>query len=201
MTKIKICGLSRVSDIECVNQFHPDYVGFVFARSRRQVTKEHAITLRMSLDADIETVGVFVNELPQIVGQYAEDGIIDLVQLHGNEDETYINNLRYKTGALIIKAFSVGSKEDIKKANACSADYVLLDHGAGGTGQVFDWSLLEGMERPYFLAGGLNQENVDRAIRTAHPYCLDISSGVETDGIKDSLKIEECIRRIRNVRE
>lgn len=201
MTKIKICGLSRVCDIQCVNEFQPDYVGFVFAKSRRQITKEHAITLRMSLDESIEVVGVFVDELPQIVGQYAEDGIIDIVQLHGHEDETYINNLRYRTGAEIIKAFSISSKEDIIKANACSADYVLLDHGAGGTGKQFDWSLLDGMERPYFLAGGLKPENVEDAVKTAHPYALDISSGVETDGFKDPFKIEECIRRIRDVRE
>ncbi|MDD3278269.1 MAG: phosphoribosylanthranilate isomerase [Lachnospiraceae bacterium] len=201
MTKIKICGLSRLADVACVNKLQPDYVGFVFAKSRRQITKEHAITLRMSMGPQIQTVGVFVNELPQIVGQFAEDGIIDLVQLHGQEDETYLHNLRYHTGAEIIQAFSIKSAADIQRANKSSADYVLVDSGVGGTGQQFDWSLLEGMERPYFLAGGLNAGNVEKAIAAVHPFAVDISSGVETEGIKDPVKIEECIRRIKDVRE
>lgn len=199
MTKIKICGLSRLEDIDYVNELKPDYAGFVFAKSPRQITREHAITLRMSLDKAIPSVGVFVDELPKIVGAYAEDGIIDFVQLHGHEDNTYIRNLRFQTGCEIIQAFSVRCREDLKRAWASEADYILLDHGTGGTGESFDWSLLEEMERPYFLAGGLNPENVAEAITRFHPYAVDISSGVETGGCKDKDKIQMCIRRIRNV--
>ena len=199
MTKVKICGLSRLCDIDYVNELKPEYVGFVFAKSQRQITREHAITLRMSLDPSITVVGVFVDEVPKIAGAYAEDGIIDMIQLHGREDETYIRNLRFQTGCDIIKAFSVQSSEDVKRACESSADYILLDHGAGGTGQSFDWNLIGEVDRPYFLAGGLHPGNVEEAIRKAHPYALDISSGVETEGKKDRQKIETCIRRIRHV--
>ena len=199
MTKVKICGLSRLCDIDYVNELKPEYVGFVFAKSRRQITREHAITLRMSLDPSITVVGVFVDEVPKIAGAYAEDGIIDMIQLHGREDETYIRNLRFQTGCDIIKAFSVQSSEVVKRACESSADYILLDHGAGGTGQSFDWNLIGEVDRPYFLAGGLHPGNVEEAIRKAHPYALDISSGVETEGKKDRQKIETCIRRIRHV--
>lgn len=199
MSKVKICGVSRICDIEYVNELKPDYVGFVFAKSRRGITREHAVTLRMSLDPEIQTVGVFVDELPRIVGAYAEDGIIDLVQLHGKEDEGYIHNLRHHTGCDIIKAFSIRSEDDIGRACQSSADYILLDNGKGGTGQTFDWSLIKNIERPYFLAGGLHPDNVKKAAENLHPYALDISSGVETDGYKDRQKIETCIRRIRHV--
>lgn len=199
MTKIKICGLSRLCDIDYANELKPDYVGFVFAKSRRQITREHAITLRMNLDPEISVVGVFANELPKIVGAYAEDGIVDIVQLHGQEDETYVRNLRYQTGCEIIQAFSIQTKEDVRKACESSADYILLDHGAGGTGQSFDWELIGNIERPWFLAGGLNPDNVAEAVKNRNPFGLDISSGVETDGFKDRQKMERCIRRIRHV--
>lgn len=199
MTKVKICGLSRLCDIDYVNELKPEYIGFVFARSRRQITREHAITLRMSLDPSITVVGVFVDEVPRIAGAYAEDGIIDMIQLHGREDETYIRNLRFQTGCDIIKAFTVQSSEDVQRACESSADYILLDHGAGGTGQAFDWNLIGEVGRPYFLAGGLHPGNVEEAITKVHPYALDISSGVETEGRKDRQKIETCIRRIRHV--
>lgn len=199
MTKIKICGLSRLCDTTYVNTFQPDYVGFVFAKSRRQISREHAITLRMNLNPDITVVGVFVNELAKIAGAYAEDGVIDMIQLHGQEDEAYIRNLRYHTGCEIIKSFSIQSREDVERACGSSADYILLDHGAGGTGQSFNWELIDRIDRPWFLAGGMDQENVEEAVRKFHPYGVDISSGVETDGFKDEQKIEACIRRIRNV--
>ena len=198
-TRIKICGLTRLEDIDAVNEQKPEYVGFVFAKSRRQITKEHAVTLRRYLDPEIRAVGVFVDELPAIVAGYLEGGVIDLAQLHGRESEEYIRSLRFRTGGELIKAFSVKSKEDIEKAAKSSADYILLDHGKGGTGEAFDWSLIKQIERPYFLAGGLNAENVEQAILQNHPFAVDISSGVETDGIKDPKKIRECIRRIRHV--
>lgn len=199
MTKIKICGLSRICDIDYVNELKPDYVGFVFAKSKRQITREHAITLRMSLSPEIPVVGVFANELPKIVGACGEDGIIDMVQLHGQEDETYIHNLRYQTGCEIIKSFSIQTEDDVKWACRSSADYILLDHGTGGTGQSFNWDLIGKIDRPWFLAGGLNQDNVAEAVRKVNPFGVDISSGVETDGFKDKQKIETCIRRIRHV--
>ena len=198
-TRIKICGLTRLEDIDAVNEQKPEYVGFVFAKSRRQITKEHAVTLRRYLDPEIRAVGVFVDELPAIVAGYLEEGVIDLAQLHGRESEEYIRSLRFRTGGELIKAFSVKSKEDIEKAAKSSADYILLDHGKGGTGEAFDWSLIKQIERPYFLGGGLNAENVEQAILQNHPFAVDISSGVETDGIKDPKKIRECIRRIRHV--
>ena len=163
-TRIKICGLTRLEDIDAVNELKPEYVGFVFAKSRRQITKEHAVTLRRYLDPEIQAVGVFVNELPAIVAGYLEEGVIDLAQLHGNESEEYTHSLRFRTGGELIKAFSIKTREDVEKAKKSSADYILLDHGKGGTGESFDWSLIRNMDRPYFLAGGLNAENVEQAM-------------------------------------
>ena len=203
-TRIKICGLTRLEDIDAVNELKPEYVGFVFAKSRRQITKEHAVTLRCYLDPEIQAVGVFVNELPAIVAGYLpvsllRDGTLWAAQLHGNEDEDYIEKIQNMTGKPVIKAFSIKTREDVEKAKKSSADYILLDHGKGGTGESFDWSLIRNMDRPYFLAGGLNAENVEQAILQTHPFAVDISSGVETDGVKDPKKITECIRRIRHV--
>lgn len=194
---IKICGITTLAEVAYINELKPEYVGFVFAPSRRRITREHAVTLRMSLDPSVQVVGVFVDELPRIAGAYAEEGIIDLIQLHGHEDMAYIKNLRGHTGCEIIQAFSVAGKGDVARANDSGADYILLDHGAGGSGQSFDWALAREAERPYFLAGGLNPENV-AAAAGLHPFALDISSGVETDGKKDRQKLEACIRRIRN---
>ena len=159
-TRIKICGLTRLEDIDAVNELKPEYVGFVFAKSRRQITKEHAVTLRRYLDPEIQAVGVFVNELPAIVAGYLEEGVIDLAQLHGNESEEYIHSLRFRTGGELIKAFSIKTREDVEKAKKSSADYILLDHGKGGTGESFDWSLIRNMDRPYFLAGGLKRRKM-----------------------------------------
>ena len=136
--------------------------------------------MRRYLDPEIQAVGVFVNELPAIVAGYLEEGVIDLAQLHGNESEEYIHSLRFRTGGELIKAFSIKTREDVEKAKKSSADYILLDH-------------------PDFLEGGLNAEHVEQAILQTHPFAVDISSGVETDGVKDPKKITECIRRIRHV--
>lgn len=196
--KIKICGLMSLEDVAAVNAAKPDYVGFVLAKSRRRISREHARLLRMELDPSIQAVGVFVNELPQIVAGYLEDGIIDLAQLHGQEDETYIHHLRLLTGQPLIKAFSIHTAEDLARAEESSADLILLDHGSGGTGECFDWQLLHTVRRPYLLAGGITPENAEEAVRTYRPYGLDVSSGVETDGKKDAKKIMEIVRRIRN---
>ena len=203
-TRIKICGLTRLEDIDAVNELKPEYVGFVFAKSRRQITKEHAVTLRRYLDPEIQAVGVFVNELPAIVAGYLEEGVIDLAQLHGNESEEYIHSLRFRTGGELIKAFSIKTREDVEKAKKSSADYILLDHGKGGTGESFDWSLIRNMDRPYFLAGGLNAENVEQAMEpmfTTRPDLERSGMGFSfMEAFMDEVKVESepekgtCVR-------
>ena len=142
---------------------------------------------------------MFVDAPPELPVSLLRDGTLWAAQLHGNEDEDYIEKIQNMTGKPVIKAFSIKTREDVEKAKKSSADYILLDHGKGGTGESFDWSLIRNMDRPYFLAGGLNAENVEQAILQTHPFAVDISSGVETDGVKDPKKITECIRRIRHV--
>ncbi len=198
MTKIKLCGLTREQDIEAVNICRPDFVGFVFAeKSRRYVSPSRAAELKSLLMPGILVVGVFVNEDVTKIAQLLADGVIDLAQLHGGEDEGYIKSLRGLTQKPLIKAFRVDSDKDIEAAEASSADYVLLDSGNGGTGTAFDWRLLEKMERPYFLAGGLNPENVSEAVERLHPYAVDVSSGIETDRVKDARKMREFVDKAR----
>lgn len=196
MSKIKICGLSRKCDIDYVNELMPDYIGFVFAKSRRQIDRRKAEKLREMLNENIQTVGVFVNEDINKVAYMANNSIIDMIQLHGSEDETYVKSLRYKTDAKIIKAFKINSYEDIKMANESDAEYILLDNGNGGTGKSFDWGYVDNIDRPYFLAGGINESNLEAALRL-QPYAIDISSGIETDGFKDYNKIKNVIRTVR----
>ena len=197
MTKIKLCGLSRPADIEAANKLKPDYIGFVFAKkSRRYVTPDEAAALKALLLPEIRAVGVFVDEDPEAVADLLNQGIIDAAQLHGNEDRAYIQRLRHMTNALIIQAFRIRSAQDVDQANRSIADLVLLDAGAG-TGTVFDWSLLSGTARPYFLAGGLDPENAAAAMRTLHPYGVDVSSGIETGGIKDREKMAAFAAAVR----
>lgn len=199
MTKIKLCGLSRRCDIEAANELKPEYIGFVFApKSKRYVSKKTAAELKHLLSPDIQTVGVFVNEASEAIADLMNSGIIDIAQLHGSEDEEYIRQLRLYTDKPIIKAFRIVTKQDIDAANSSTADYVLLDSG-GGTGEVFDWELIRGMKRFYFLAGGLGICNVERAVETLSPYAVDVSSGVETDGLKDKIKMEKFVTAVRKV--
>lgn len=174
----------------------PDYIGFVFAKSRRQIDRRKAEKLREMLNENIQTVGVFVNEDINKVAYMANNSIIDMIQLHGSEDETYVKSLRYKTDAKIIKAFKINSYEDIKMANESDAEYILLDNGNGGTGESFDWGYVDNIDRPYFLAGGINESNLGAALRL-QPYAIDLSSGIETDGFKDYNKIKNVIRTVR----
>ena len=198
MTRIKLCGLSRPCDIEAVNALLPDYIGFVFAgKSRRYVSPEKAKTLREALNPAIKAVGVFVREEPAVVANLLSDGIIDLAQLHGGEDEAYIARFRALKDRPIIQAFRIDTPADLDRARASSADYILLDNGAGGTGAAFDWSLLRGFDRPCFLAGGLGPENVAEAVATLHPYAVDVSSGIETDGCKDISKMQAFVMAAR----
>lgn len=198
MTEIKFCGLTRTADIEFANELAPEYIGFVFAeKSRRRVKIEQAAELKKILNAKILSVGVFVNEKIFNVAEICRRGIIDAVQLHGNEDENYIAELRTLTDKIIIKAFKIKSAEDLKPAENCAADYVLLDGGAGD-GKVFDWQLLKNFRRKYFLAGGLTVENVRDAIKILNPFAVDVSSGIETDGVKDFDKMRKFIRAVRS---
>lgn len=197
MTKIKLCGLSRDCDIEAVNELKPEYIGFVFApKSKRYVDEERAAGLRRSLRPDITPVGVFVNENPEAIASLLKNSIIDIAQLHGNESEEYIKNLRNLTDKPIIKAFRIDTRQDVEIANQSRADYVLLDSGQG-TGTVFDWNLLKNIARPYFLAGGLTPDNVSQALTLLHPYAVDISSGIETDGCKDKEKMTAFVSTVR----
>ncbi|MBQ9749468.1 MAG: phosphoribosylanthranilate isomerase [Clostridia bacterium] len=197
MTKIKLCGLFRACDIEAANELRPEYIGFVFAqKSRRYVSAEKAAKLKRLLHTDIKAVGVFENESLQNVADMLKNGVIDLAQLHGNEDDEYIKKLRTLADKPIIKAFRIKYEQDITKANASTADYVLLDSGAG-TGTVFDWNLIAKIDRPYFLAGGLDTENVSEAVKKLKPFAVDVSSGIETNGLKDKTKMAAFVVAVR----
>ena len=198
-TKIKFCGLRTTEDVEYVNELRPDYVGFVFAKgSKRMVTERQAELLKSALEPGIIKVGVFIREDPERIASLLHHGTIDYVQLHGGEDTEYIRKLRELTDHPIIQAFRVDTKEDLAAAEKSEADYILLDSGIGGTGTAFNWELLKGFSRPYFLAGGLSPENVREAIETLHPYVVDVSSGIETDGRKDPAKMEKFIDVVRS---
>ncbi len=195
--RIKLCGLSKEADIEAANLLLPEYIGFVFAKkSRRYVDRETAKRLKKALDPRILAVGVFVDEEQRTIAEYLSEGIIDIAQLHGNEDEAYIKGLRKLTDKQLIKAFRVEDKKDIKPAEASEADHILLDAGRGD-GKTFDWSLLSGIERPYFLAGGLTPYNVAEAVKSLNPFGVDVSSGIETDGIKDIEKMKAFVKAVR----
>lgn len=201
MTKIKLCGLSRPCDIEAANELKPDYIGFVFApKSKRYVTPEKAMELKSLLAPEIQTVGVFVNEKPENIAKLLQDGIIDIAQLHGAEDEDYITRLRQLTDKPIIKACRIETTYDIENAEQSTADYILLDSGAG-TGMVFDWQLIQNIKRPYFLAGGLSPDNAADAINTLHTYAVDVSSGIETNGLKDKTKMAAFVAAVRKEEE
>lgn len=197
MTKIKLCGLSRLEDIEAVNALNPEYIGFVFAnKSKRYVDPQKASELKQSLSPKIKAVGVFVNEDTSLIAKLLNNNIIDIAQLHGNEDNSYINQLRTYTDKPIIQAFRIETPSDVCAIESSSADYVLLDSGAG-TGTKFDWSIIKNIKRPYFLAGGLSSSNVAKAISLLHPYAVDTSSGIETNGLKDKSKMHAFIDAVR----
>ena len=197
MTKIKFCGLTGDCDIDAANELRPEYVGFVFApKSKRYVTPERAAELKSRLEAGIKAVGVFVNDDLYHVAELLNRGVIDIAQLHGSEDEEYIGQLRQLTGKPVIRAFRIKTAEDIAEAEKCTADHVLLDSGAG-TGEVFDWKLIKNMKRPYFLAGGLSPDNVENAVEQLSPYAVDVSSGIETDGVKDKAKMAAFAAAVR----
>lgn len=215
--KIKICGLTRECDIDYINEAGPDYIGFVFADSRRRVSVADARRMKDKVGAGIQSVGVFVDEQPEKILFLVEEGIIDAVQLHGHEDEYYVKSIKKHTSCPVIKAIHPAAAEMTcgygqggsntenlyDRYAGAGADFLLLDSGssamAGGTGQIFDWGLIPRISCPYFLAGGLNIDNIESALRQTKAYGVDISSGVETAGVKDKDKILQIIRRIRNV--
>ena len=199
MTKVKICGLRTPDDIGYVNQLKPDYAGFVFAPSKRQVSLLLALRMRVRLAPQIRAVGVFVNEPLETVAALCRQKIIDIVQLHGDEDEDYIEKIQNMTGKPVIKAFSIKTPEDVQRALRSPADYILLDQGAGGTGEPFDWTLVPPVRRPFFLAGGIGPENLRSAIGTLHPWAVDLSSSLETDGRKDRAKIQQIARMLKQI--
>lgn len=195
--KVKICGLSRECDILYANELMPDYIGFVFAKSRRQVSIENAYALKSILNDNIRAVGVFVNEQIETVANIAAEGIIDIIQLHGSEDETYISELRKLTNKNVVRAYRIEKEEDIETAKRTAADMILLDNGNGGTGRCFDWNLISGLSMPYFLAGGIDTDNILHAL-LLEPYAIDVSSGVETDGVKDFYKMKKIVESVRS---
>lgn len=203
MTKIKICGLTRKEDIESVNRWLPDYIGFVFCESRRQVTPEQAGLLKAGLDSRIKAVGVFVNEPVISIVKLCNTGVIDVVQLHGDESEEYIRELKNQIDCPVIKAVRVKSAEQIWQAEKLSCDLLLLDtyqkEQYGGSGKTFDYSMIPFLQKRFFLAGGLENSNIAQAIEKCNPYGVDISSGLETDGLKDENKIRQIIQTVRSI--
>lgn len=191
MVKIKICGLRRLEDVEMVNRHKPDYIGFVFADSKRKVSHEFAAHMKDNLSSDIISVGVFVDaEIDEIVELFG-DGVIDIAQLHGSESEDYIRNLKERTDykLKIINAIEMSDELDLLEYGNSIADYLLLDSGKG-SGKTFDWSLIrDDLDKEFFLAGGIDVSNVGEAIRKFNPYAIDLSSSLETDGFKDESKI------------
>ena len=217
--KVKMCGISKVEIIPAVVEAKPDYMGLVFAPSKRQVTVDQAKTLveelhkqytkrynngaEQSNNDEIKTVGVFVNETLENLVTIATDANLDVVQLHGDEDEAFIQSLKERTNVEVWKAVQIRSAADAEAWIDSSADMLLFDayhkDERGGTGEVFDWSCLDEFERPFMLAGGIDSTNVARAIRTVRPYGIDISSGIETDGVKDDEKIKAFTNIVRTI--
>lgn len=194
--KIKICGLFQEADIDYVNEAKPDYIGFVFAKSKRQVDYHQAKLLKSKLDSTIKAVGVFVDSDIDKITSLVNDRIIDIVQLHGSEASQYINKLKQHIDVPVIKAIKVTGSKDLNDLNY-PVDYYLLDNQTSGSGKAFDWSLIKELDKPFFLAGGIDLNNLDEAISKAG-YGIDVSSGVETNGVKDHNKIIEMVRRTRD---
>ena len=210
--KVKMCGISKVETIPAVVEAKPDYMGLVFAPSKRQVTVEQAKILIEELHKQcinhydtkvVKTVGVFVNETLDNLVRIADTANLDAVQLHGDEDEAFIQSLKERTNVEVWKAIQIRTAADTEKWIDSSADMLLFDayhkDERGGTGEVFDWSSLDAFERPFMLAGGIDSTNVARAIRTVRPYCIDISSGIETNGVKDDEKITAFTKIVKSI--
>lgn len=204
MSRIKICGLRRQEDIAFVNRYKPDFIGFVFSKSPRRIDFDRARMLKFNLDARIKAVGVFVNEPIEQIEKLCRCRVIDMVQLHGDEDADYIRRLRSRISCNIIKAVRVQSAEQVLEAEKTKCDFLLLDAYCkgtyGGSGKSFNWDKIpKELTKAFFLAGGIHAGSVKQAIEQVRPYCVDVSSSVETDGYKDEEKIKAMIEMVRSV--
>ncbi len=199
--KIKLCGMFRECDIDYINEAMPDYVGFIvmFPKSHRNIDLDAALRLKSRLSPEIKSVAVSVNAPVEQFAEFAKSGAAELLQCHGSEDADYIARLRGLTGVPIIKAIKVTCAEDIERAQELGADFLLLDGGTGN-GRAFDHSLIDAakIRVPFFLAGGLTPENIRQTVRDFLPYGVDLSSGIETDKLKDRNKILTAVREVRN---
>ncbi len=197
MTKIKFCGMRRPEDIEAANEILPDFIGFILApKFWRYIPLDTVKNLASMADPKIKRVGVFVDNPESDVLEALKSGAVDMAQLHGGEDEEYIKKIQRAASKPVIKAFKITCAEDIKKASESPADLILLDAGTG-TGERFDWSLIKNIGRDFILAGGLNPENVREAVERFHPYAVDLSSGIETDKVKDPEKMRAVAEAVR----
>lgn len=191
MAKIKICGLRRQADIDYVNELKPDYIGFILTEGfRRSIDMETAKSLKSRLDKSIKAVGVFVDDDEKRINKFVSDGIIDLVQLHGSEDAEFCQRIN----APIIKYFK---PDDFCKIGEYNVEYFLFDSGTG-TGRAFDWSKIPKTDTPFFLAGGIDECNIEKALKEINPYCIDVSSSVETDGFKDYNKMKNITNAVKH---
>ena len=196
-TELKICGLSRLEDIIAVNRHGADYAGFVFfQKSKRYVDPYKANELIGLLRTDIKPVGVFMDEPIDNVVRIARISGVEMIQLHGHESEEYVEYIKRTLDRPVIKAYKASEEGALEKALNSSADHVMIDSGAG-SGKKFDWNILKDFKREYFLAGGLDPESVGEAIGLLEPFAVDVSSGVETDGIKDEKKIADFIKAVK----
>lgn len=212
MVKVKICGIRSLEDVDIINHYLPDYIGFVFAKSKRQVTPEFAAVLSKRVDASIKKVGVFVNQPIEMLADLLVNGTLDYLQLHGDEGQEYehtLFELLRKKGISnpeehCIKAFRIKEEKDFKNVGQTGCSLLLLDafsaSAPGGTGESFNWNLIQSMEKPFFLAGGIHAGNVRQAIEQVNPYAVDLSSSLETEGKKDEEKIKIFMETIRNTR-
>ncbi len=199
-TKIKFCGLRREEDVKYAASLDAGFMGFILTdRFRRYIEPSEVARLKAFVPASCKTVGVFVDEPVDYVVSAAKTAGLDMIQLHGAEDEAYIAEVKEKTGLPIIKMIKPVSEDDIITARQSLADLILLDSGAGGTGKVFDWSLAEKLGRDYILAGGLTPENAGEAVERLKPFAVDVSSGVETEGIKDFSKMKAFAAEVRKL--
>ena len=199
-TKIKFCGLRLEEDVKLAASLDADFMGFILSeRFRRYVSPDEVSRLKQFVTSRTKTVGVFVDEPEDYVIACAKQADLDMIQLHGCEDDAYIADIKEKTGLPVIKMIKPVSIDDIITARQSMADLILLDSGAGGTGRVFDWSLAENLGRDYILAGGLTPVNVGDAVKRLKPFAVDVSSGVETDGSKDSSKMKAFAAEVRKI--
>ena len=199
-TKIKFCGLRREEDVRLAASLDADFMGFILTdRFKRFIAPEEVARLKEFVPSKTKTVGVFVDEPIDYVISTAKIAKLDMIQLHGSEDDAYIVEIKGKTGLPVIKMIKPLSEDDIITARECKADLILLDSGAGGTGKVFDWSLAERLGRDYILAGGLTPDNAAEAVQRLKPFAVDVSSGVETEGIKDFSKMKAFAAEVRKI--